>query len=160
MEPPVSGDILPPPGSPPGTPAPGWRDFDQELIAADVAFARGASMLRAEVVFDRWEMPNVEDVPTDVGFNVELQRDLAAGFFVGLRASRIDFRPIDDGLGGASPRPDGRSDWDHDVHRWEGSLGYRLTRNAGLLLSGYSQQQAGAAEGDTSFAGLRLWWGF
>lgn len=160
MEPPFAGTILPPPGSPPGTPAPGWRDFDQELVAADLAFARGATMLRAEVVLDRWEMPNVEDVPTELGLNLEAQRDIAAGLFIGLRAGYIDFRPISDGLGGASPHPDGRSDWDHDVARLEGSIGYRLTRNAGLLLSGFSQRQAGSTQADTGLAGLRLWWAF
>jgi hypothetical protein len=160
LEPPMSGTILAPPGSPPGSAPPGWRDFDQELIAFDVAFARGATMLRAEAIVDRWEMPNVGDVPRDVGVNVEAQHDLAAGLFVGLRGGWLDFRPLDDGLGGASPYPGGRRDWDRDVVRWEGAMGYRLTRNAGVLLSGYRQVQRDADDGDTSFLGLRLWWEF
>lgn len=157
---PTAGTILPPPGAQPGTPAPGWRSFDQEIVAADVGFARGATMIRAEAILDRWQVPNVSDTPTELGFTVEAQRDLAAGLFAAVRAGRLDFRPIEDGLGAASPYPGGRTDWDHDVSRYEASLGYRLTRNAGLILSGYQQIQDGGVDGDTRFVGLRLWWGF
>ena len=49
---------------------------------------------------------------------------------------------------------------DHDVYRYEGSLGYRVARNAGLLLSAYQQIQAEADDGDQRLVGLRLWWAF
>lgn len=156
MAEPIAGTILPPPGSPAGTPGPGWRDFDQELISADVGFARGPVMIRAEAIRDRWEVPNVADDATGLSGSLEVQSDLAAGFSVAARAGVIDFRPLDDGTGGAGEA----EDWDHDVYRYEGSLGYRLTRNAGLILSGHRQVQQGGPEGDTTFLGLRLWWGF
>ena len=96
----------------------------------------------------------------DVSISLEVQRDLAAGFFAAVRGGLIDFRAIDDGLGGASPLPDGTADWDHDVYRYEGSLGYRVARNAGLLLSAYQQIQVEADDGDQRLVGLRLWWAF
>mgnify|MGYP002623827555 CR=1 FL=1 len=127
-----------------------WRDFDQELISADVAFARGPVMIRAEVIRDRWEVPNVVGTPTEMAYTVEAQTDLAAGLYVAARGGFIDFRPL------------AGEEWDYDVYRIEGAAGYRLSRNTGLVLSGYRQMQPDATqrEGDTDFVGLRLWWAF
>jgi len=80
------------------------------------------------------------------------------GVFVAGRLGYIDFRPLDDGLGDASPT--GPVDWDNDVTRYEASLGYRIVRNAGVLLSVYEQIQANEVDADSRFAGIRLWWAF
>jgi hypothetical protein len=141
-----------PPDRPSGPPPNDRTDFDQELISFDVAVARGPVMIRAEVIRDTWEVPNMEAAPASVSGTVELQTDLAAGFFVAGRAGMINFRPIDDGQGS-------REDWDYDVYRYEGALGYRLSQNVGLLLSGYRQVQTVQQDGDTEFVGLRMWWG-
>ena len=147
--------------SPPGTEAAGSGDFDQELFSADISFSRGQTMVRVEAILDRWEVPNVAGTPTDVSISVEAQRDLAAGFFIAVRGGMIDFRAMDDGLGAASPLPNGTAEWDHDVYRYEASLGYRLARNVGLLLSAYQQVQAEEVDdGDRRLVGLRLWWAF
>lgn len=111
-------------------------------------------MIRAEAIRDRWEVPNVVGEPTEFGATLEVQTDLAAGFFVAARGGLIDFRPFDDGSAGPA------EDWDHDVYRYEGAVGYRLSRNVGLLASAYNQVQSNADEGDTTFFGLRLWWAF
>ena len=160
MEDVIAGTIQPPPGSPPGTEAPGRREFDQQLLSLDVSFERGPTMVRVEALVDRWEVPNVVGKPMDLSISLEVQRDLAAGFFAAVRGGLIDFRAIDDGLGTASPRPDGSAEWDYDVYRYEGSLGYRLARNAGLVLSAYQQVQAEVDDGDQRLVGLRLWWAF
>ena len=149
MEAPTSGVIRPRPGDGAGAPAPSYKDFDQEILTADVTFARGATMLHAEAMLDRWGVPNIADRPTEVIYDVELQRDLAAGLFAAGRVGHIDFR----GLGGGE-------DWDRDVTRYEASLGYRITKNAGVLLSAYEQVQSQASDADARFAGLRLWWAF
>lgn len=149
-----------PPGSPSGPSPPSWRDFDQELISADVAFARGPAMIRGEVIRDRWEVPNVDGMPTGLSASLELQADVAAGLSVAVRGGFIDFRPVDDGPGSGSPGPGGEVPWDYDVYRVDGSIGYRLARNWGLLLSAYRQMQTERDDGDTSFVGLRLWWAF
>ena len=157
---PVAGTILPPPGAPAGAEAPSHRSFDQELVSVDVAYERGPINVRAETIRDRWEVANFVEVPEEMIYSIEMQLDLAPGFFVGARVGHIDFQPFPDGLGDASPLPDGREDWDYDVTRYEGSLGYRIGRNVGLLLSAYAQDQEVETDGDTSFAGLRLWWAF
>lgn len=147
------------PSAAPSSPA-GWRDFDQELVEVDATFARGSSTILIEAMLDRWEVPNVGGRPTERSYSAEIQTDVVAGLFYALRVGYIDFRPVSDGLGAASPLALGRTDWDFDVLRYEGSIGYRLARNVGVLLSGFRQVQLGGADGDTSFAGVRLWWGF
>ena len=126
-------------------------DFDQETISADLSFARGAWNVRGEVVLDRWDVPNLEDRPTDIAYGIEAMVDVSVGWTAGARIGYLDFRP----LGGGAGVP---VDWDRDVVRLEGSLGYRLARNAGVLLSGYGQEADG--EGSTLLTGLRAWWAF
>jgi hypothetical protein len=56
--------------------------------------------------------------------------------------------------------PPGPVDWDNDVTRYAASLGYRIVRNAGVLLSAYEQIQSNEVDADSRFAGIRLWWAF
>jgi hypothetical protein len=137
-----------PPGSPVVPRPDDWRDFTQELFAVDIAYLRGPVMVRAEAMRDRWQVPNVVGTPTELGYTVELQTDLAAGLFVAARGGYLDFRPL------------AGEEWDYDVRRLEAAAGYRLSRNTGLLLSGYRQVQAEGTAGDTDFIGLRIWWEF
>jgi hypothetical protein len=127
-----------------------WREFDQEIVSADVAYNRGPMMLRAEAMLDLWEVPFVEDRLRDLSYTAEIQWDLTPVLWVASRFGFIDFGPLTGG---------GRTlDWDRDVYRMEGSVGYRLVRNAGIMVSGY-QQNANGAEG-TTFFGARLWYAF
>lgn len=151
MEEITQGTILAPPGAAPGSSPPSFRDFQQEMVSIDFAYARGPLMVRGEAILDQWDVPNVADRPTERLYSLELQSDLTAGLFAAARVGFVDFRPIDDGSGT-------RVDWDHDVHRVEGSLGYRLVRNAGVLLSAY--RQSDERGGDTLLGGLRMWWAF
>jgi hypothetical protein len=136
---------------PTGPGAPTRWDFDQEMISADASFARGMWNVRGEVVVDRWEVPNLAARPAEIAYGAEALIDLAAGWSVGARVGYLDFRPLE----GGSNAP---VDWDRDVLRTEASLGYRIVRNAGVLVSGY-WQDAGLG-GDTVLSGLRAWWAF
>lgn len=139
-------------GAPPGTPGPSFRDFEQEVASFDFALARGTWMARGEAMLDLWEVPNLGERPKELLYTLEVQKDLAAGLFAATRLGYIDFRPVELGPGL------GRDDWDDDVHRVEASLGYRMVRNAGVLLSAY-RQSAGEG-GTTTLVGARLWWAF
>ncbi len=76
--------------------------------------------------------------------------------FAAGRLGHIDFRPL-----ARAGEPESQAeDWDRDVTRIEVSLGYRLVRNAGLLLSAYQQFQRDASDGDGRVIGTRLWWAF
>lgn len=146
-----SGTIVPEPGAPPGAPVRTFWDYDQEIVAADFAFARGPVMVRGEAMLDFWEVPNVSGRPSERLYTLEAQSDLSAGLFVAARVGFVDFRPIRVTMAQ-------EVDWDDDVSRWEVSLGYRLLRNAGVLASGYWQGTDGGEA--TTFGGVRLWWAF
>jgi hypothetical protein len=146
------GTILPRPGAPAGSERPSFRDFEQEITSLDFTLARGSWMLRGEAMLDLWAVPNLPERPKELLYTLELQTDLRAGLSAATRFGYVDFRPVD--LGPAL----GRADWDHDVHRLEGSLGYRLVRNGGVLLSAY-RQSAGEG-GTTELVGARIWWAF
>ncbi|HET9949861.1 MAG TPA: hypothetical protein VFQ22_13145 [Longimicrobiales bacterium] len=134
-----------------GAPARSRWDHDQELISADVSYARGPVMARAEAILDRWDVPNVAERLEERLYSAEVQWDVGPGWSVALRGGLIDFRPLGDGTGA-------RADWDYDVHRVEASLGWRPFRNGGILLSGYHQDAADARP--TLLVGVRTWWSF
>jgi hypothetical protein len=108
-------------------------------------------MVRGEAMLDFWEVPNISGRPSERLYSLEAQSDLRAGLFAAVRLGYVDFRAVTDASGS-------RMDWDDDVVRVEASLGYRVVRNAGVLLSGYRQSARGG-EG-TTFVGARLWWAF
>ncbi|NIQ53871.1 MAG: hypothetical protein GWM92_20640, partial [Gemmatimonadetes bacterium] len=70
------------------------RTYDQELWSADASFARGPVMLRAEVMHDAWDVPNLDERAVDRGYSVEAQVDVATGWSTAVRLGQIDFRPI------------------------------------------------------------------
>ena len=158
MEELTAGTIQPLAGAPAGADPATFRDFDQEIFSVDITFARGPMMLRAEAMVDHWAVPNIVERPTERLYGVEIQWDLVPGVFVAGRVGHIDFRPLDDGLGAASPT--GPVDWDNDVTRYEASVGYRIVRNAGIILSAYEQVQSVSVDADSRFVGVRLWWAF
>ena len=125
----TAGTIEPWPDQPAGSDPPTWWDFDQEIFSLDATFARGSMMLRAEAMLDRWAVPNIQARPTERLYNLEAQWDLFAGFSAAARIGHIDFRPLER----ADPN-DVPEEWDHDVTRFEASLGYRLARNAGKIM--------------------------
>jgi class 3 adenylate cyclase len=132
--------------------APTRWDYAQTMVAVDAAFARGPLLVRAEVVRDQWQVPNMPQAPVEFGASVEAQADLVAGFFAAARFGALDFRPVDDG-----PT---RRDWDFDARRYEASLGYRLDRNAGLL-AGWSRTPARSPlEGAEHLVAARFWVSF
>jgi hypothetical protein len=150
MEPLTGGAINP---RTPGADPPGFRDFDQEIVSVDLAYARGPVTVRAEAMLDRWEVPNIVDRPTERIYHLEVQSDLWPGVYIAGRVGHIDFLPLANGQAEAV-------EWDHDVTRLEASIGYRYARNVGLLLSGFEQLQSGASDADSRVVGLRLWWAF
>ena len=107
--------------------------YTQEMVSLDVTLARGPVMARAEVIRDKWVVPNLSEEPVEWAYGAEVQVDVTTGFSLAVRYGYVDFRSFGDGLGSASSRPDGRSDWDHDIARYEVAVGYRLARNAGVV---------------------------
>jgi len=136
--------------------------YIQEMFSLDATLARGPLMARAQIMRDRWVVPNVSEDPVEWAYGAEAQLDIVAGVSFALRYGYLDFRSIDDGLGPASSRSDGRAPWDHDIARYEAGLGYRLARNAGLMatfMHNTNEELVGGDPDDDLFA-VRLWWAF
>lgn len=123
--------------------------YDQKMWSADAAFARGPLMLRAEFIHDSWDVPNIAEHAIDLGYTVEAQVDVATGWSIAARYGKIDFRDLA-----------GFGDWDWDVDRWEGAVGYRLARNAGVMATYARSADSSPAESANGLAAVRLWWGF
>ena len=136
--------------------------YGQEAVSIDATLARGPLMARAEIIRDRWRVPNVSEDPIEWAYGAEVQIDVLAGLSLAVRYGLLDFRSVDDGLLAASTRPGGRADWDHDIARYEIGIGYRPARNAGLLrtfMHNQNEEQFGGDPDDDLFA-VRLWWAF
>ena len=127
-------------------------DYVQEIASVDLSWARGPVVARAEVLHDRWQVPNVGDDPVEWGYSLEVQTDLSAGLSAAVRAGFLDFRPLENG---AATR-----NWDFDAARYEASLAYRLARNAGILASVAFNDQHAAIDPADDLLALRLWWAF
>lgn len=123
--------------------------YDQTLWSFDAAVARGPFMLRGEVIHDSWDVPNIEEEIVDIGYSVEAQVDVATGWSLAARYGALDFREVS-----------GFGDWDWDTRRLEASLGYRITRNAGLLAAWGMNWDGGPLDPEDDLAGIRLWWAF
>lgn len=96
MEEPFGGTVPPP--------AESYRDFDQEIFSADLGWARGPMMLRAEAMLDLWEVPGVEERLRDLSYSAEVQWDVRAGLSAAMRVGMIDFRPLETSSGGGRHR--------------------------------------------------------
>ncbi len=134
--------------------------YIQEMVSLDATFARGPVMARAEVIHDRWVVPNVNEDVVEWAYGAEAQVDIATGFSVAVRFAYLDFTSISDGLGTASSRLGGRADWDYDFARYEIGLGYRLARNAGLLATFMHNDQLFVQDPDDDLLAFRMWGAF
>lgn len=134
---------------PPGR---GRWDYVQELYSANAKYARGPAVVRAEVIHDRWQVPNVVGDPVEWSYMVEVQTNLTAGLSGALRTSVLKFTPLED--------PSGTRNWDYDIVRYQASLSYRLARNAGVLASAQVNDQRSPIDPKDDLLALRLWWAF
>jgi hypothetical protein len=131
----------------------GRSDFLQQLWNASLAFARGLVEAHAEVFFNRWDVPNLDESPRDLAYYSEGKLKLGAGLYVAARHNAIRFNDMTRSTGEVEP-------WDHDVSRWQFGTGYRLTR-ASELRAEYvlNRSEAPGNARDDLFA-LQLWWAF
>jgi len=129
-------------------------DYRQAVWSANLRFTHRSVVASAEVLHDRWAVPNVGDDLVDMGYVGQVQAELGDGFVAGLRLSYLDFRPWRDTIG--TPQPP----WGYDVARWEGSLGYRFADNLGVLASGFTDRHRGSGAPADNLGAIRLWWVF
>ncbi len=107
---------------PPGLP----RAYDQKVLGLDLEWAYGYWIVRAEVIWNAWEVPVLEapfiDSPLKaLGLTLEARYKVAPGLYVAARADRLNFSRIETSY---SSLP-----WDAPVTRVEAGVGYSIRRH-------------------------------
>lgn len=96
------------------------EDYRQRVIGFDTAYSRGRIELTAEVLHNRWQVPNLGDDLRNIGGYADVTVGLRTGFNWTARVGHIGFSEIDE-----SGR---RQSWDYDVTRLETGPEYYLDR--------------------------------
>jgi hypothetical protein len=139
--------------------------YDQEGFGVDLEYSGGYTLLRGEVVVDRWETPFRDGAPTrrlgSVAAWVEGKVKLSPRWYVAARGERLDFSRIGTGIArgqrgnrhgsrsNSGPGSDTgndywidppltfdpRTSWDAPVNRVEVGAGYLIQRNVKLKTS-------------------------
>jgi len=128
-------------------------DFKQQLWGLEAAFSRGPAVVRSEVFYDQWDVPNVNDRAADVSGYLEVQSDVVAGLWIAARLAAIHYRDITNGSGAAAP-------WDYDVRRAQLTAGYRLVRNAELKVELMRTDTVGPLDPRDDLLAVQLWWAY
>ncbi len=137
-------------------------DYLQELGGLELAWARGRTTVRGELVADRWEVPNVGEDVWDVSWSLEGRIRPAAGLFLAARWGGIRFNELgDDGPGydpeAGTPAP---GPWDDDFDRIQLAGGYRLAPNVEARAEYALNRTAGPLDPDDDLFSVQLWWAF
>jgi hypothetical protein len=101
------------------------QGFHQDALGVDLEYARGHGLVRAEAVWSRWALPEVQTPrltrPLEAwSAFVEAHRRLAPGLSLAARAERLQFSRI--------RGSEGEATWDARVSRLEAALAYALRR--------------------------------
>jgi hypothetical protein len=102
------------------------RDYRETTLMADVELALGPLELRGEGVRRRWETITLGDLDVHGGY-VEARVAMAGGAWLAVRGDALRFSDVTTSANVTQP-------WDEDVDRFEGVLGYRVTRDVHLKL--------------------------
>ncbi|MEE8218590.1 MAG: hypothetical protein V3S03_06450 [Vicinamibacteria bacterium] len=99
--------------------------FDQSALGADLEYARGYWIVRAEALWSRWRLPPLDatriETPQDsLGAFLEARYKLQPGLYLAGRVGRLSFSRLSSRSGGDT--------WDAGVTRLEIGAGYALHR--------------------------------
>jgi hypothetical protein len=134
------------------------RTHAQTGFGADAEYSRGYGMLRAEMVWSRWDVPFVSPPPegrhvTALAGWIEGRYRVSPRIYLAARADRLGFSRISSAAT-AGPLP-----WDAPMHRYELGAGYSLQRN--VILRGslqFNQRDGDRRERRTFLATQVTWW--
>lgn len=132
-------------------PASAGGSFPQTAWGADLEFARGYYVIRAETVFSEWRLPTIAEPLQSLGTLIEGRYKLKPGLYVAGRFDRLGFSEIT-----------GRSDrvaWEAPVTRVEAGVGYSIERNVLVKVSGqYNDRNAGRTHRARMVAAQVVYW--
>ncbi len=102
------------------------RDYRETSVMADLELARGPFELRGEGIHRRWETIGAGNLEVNSGYG-EARWSLADGAWLAVRGDAMHFSDVT--TSSLVTRP-----WDDNLERWEGVIGYRVTRDVRLKL--------------------------
>ena len=134
----------------------GREALRETAIGADGEYSRGYWLVRAEVVHSRREAPPDADAvpgigePLNVtGLDVEGRYRLLPGVYLAARVGHLWFAPV--------PSSGGSAGWDDNVGRFEGGLGWSLSRPILVKLSyQYNRRDGRAAPSELQRAAAQV----
>jgi len=129
------------------------NDFNQEMIALNAVYTLGKIAVRAEWIYDYWEVPNVKGDPVDISYYLEVKYKFLPGFFGAFRYNAIHFNKIayDNGE---------KEQWDYNVQRWELGMGYAFSRRLEVRAQYLSNRTAGPLDPKDDLLAVQWIWRF
>lgn len=112
-------------------------DYDQQLLMTDAEFQLGHVEARGEAYRNVWQTPRTGDLRVS-GYYVEGKYTLPVGLYAAARWENQRFSKVDGGAGAGVP-------WHADEDRFEGGLGYRVSRD--VIAKAVYQRQRSLAGG-------------
>lgn len=128
----------------------------QVAFGGDAEFSSGPFLVRGEAIRSAWHLPvfgrlQLTEPIVAISSLLEARYKIAPGLYAAMRGERLDFSKI---RGTA-----GLAEWEAQTWRFEGGLGYSITRNINLKASWQKNgRDGGRVRKDTLVAGQVLYW--
>ncbi len=123
-------------------------DYNQEIYGFDISWARHKFQLWSELIYSKFEVPNVGDVGT-FSYYIEAKYKWTTHFFSGFRWGQQFFDEINNGSGS-------EVNWDRGLSRIETSIGYRFNRRLQFKAQYSLSDQDGELEQGKQFVATQL----
>jgi len=128
----------------------------QIAFGVDAEYSAGPFLVRGEAIRSSWRLPEfgtlqLEDPLTSISSLLEGRYKISPGLYLAARGERLDFSTI------RGER--GLLEWDARTWRFEGGVGYSITRN--VIVKGSFQRNGrdgGRVRRETLFAGQVVYW--
>lgn len=136
-------------------------DYTQLLRGGEVTYQRGYTTLRAELVHDVWEVPNVSEDVVDISYSLEAHRKLGPSWFVAGRFGAMEFNEFPfQGIQYDGTFVEGRDRWDDPVRRLQLAGGWRIYQNVEVRAEYAWNWATGPVDPMGDLFSMQLWWAF
>jgi hypothetical protein len=122
-------------------------DFKQRVTGFDLEFSAGHLMSWAEVIFNSWETPSIDDKLKTFSYQIEARYRFLPRVFVAARVSQISFSDIDDPED-FDDDDELREPWDNDVRQISLGFGYYVNRHMLFKVMGQANRTSWERGGD------------
>jgi len=129
------------------------NDYPQILWGLDAVYTRGKFIIHLELLEDTWKVPNLIDDPRDFSYYLEMKYKFLPGLFIAIRYNGIHFNKLAFSNGE-------KEQWDFDVQRWQGAMGYRFSRRLEARVEYQVNYTEGPVDPKDNLLILQLIWKF